>query len=67
MQNMSELIDVWGRKELANDLDVPKERVRGWRRHDTLPQKYWKRLLEKAPSRNIEISPDLLISLAARD
>ena len=67
MQNMAKLIDTWGRAELAKDLGVPKERVRGWRRHDVLPPKYWKRLLEKAPARNIKISPDLLIDIAARD
>ena len=67
MQNISDLIDVWGRAELAHDLGVPKERVRGWRRHDTLPQKYWKRLLKIAPDRNIDISPEMLIDLAERD
>ena len=67
MNSYTEIVNTWGVTEMAFDLGVPKERVRGWKRYDTLPPANWKRLLEKAPARNIKISPDLLIDIAARD
>ena len=67
MQDFREIVEAWGRKELASDLGVPKERARQWSRDNSIPQWYWRVLLEKAPKRNIEISPKLLIDLAARD
>lgn len=67
MESHSAIIVAWGRKLMAKDLRVPAERVRGWERQNSLPAGYWKSLLEKAPARNIAISPDLLIDLAAKD
>ena len=67
MQNFTEIVETWGRTELAADLNVPKERVRGWERFNTIPDEYWKKLLSKAPDRNIDISGDLLIELASRE
>ena len=52
---------------LADDAGVDIEAVRGWRKRDSIPAKYWRELLNKAPERNIRISPDLLIDLAARN
>ena len=52
---------------LASDAGVDVETVRGWRKRDSIPAKYWRELLDKAPKRNIRISPDLLIDLAARN
>ncbi len=66
MKSFTEIVKAWGRKNMASDLSVPKERVRGWERFDGIPDEYWQELLDKAPERNIEISPDLLIDLAAR-
>ena len=66
MKSHSEIVRAWGRDEMAADLDVPKERVRAWERFDCIPDKYWRELLNKAPERDISISPDLLIDLAAR-
>ena len=67
MKSMTELVVAWGRKELAGDLGVPVERVRAWERFNTIPDKHWRELLDKAPKRNIKISPELLIDLAARN
>jgi hypothetical protein len=67
MQTFSAIVKAWGRDTLAADLGVPKERVRAWERFDTIPDEYWKSILEKAPGRNIPLSPDLLIELAARE
>ena len=67
MQSFTEVVETWGRDVLAKDVGVPKERARQWSRDDSIPAWYWKTLLAKAPKRNIKISPDLLIDLAARD
>ena len=66
MHSFTEIVETWGRTELAIDLGVPKERARQWSRDNSIPQWYWKGLLSKAPERNIEISPEILIDLAAR-
>lgn len=67
MKSFADLVELWGRNELAGDLGVPKNRVRNWVRHDSIPDVYWRALLNKAPDRGIDISPDLLIDFAARD
>ncbi len=71
MDSFTEIVQTWGRANMASDLSVPgeqvpEERVRSWERFNTIPDKHWRRLLNKAPARNISISPDLLIDLAAR-
>ena len=67
MLDSREIITTWGRGRLAKDLDIPKERVRSWVRQNSIPVGYWQKLLNKAPERNIHISGDLLIDIAARD
>jgi len=67
MESHREIVRAWGRETLAADLNVPKERVRAWERFDSIPAGYWQKLLKRASERNICISADLLISLAARD
>ncbi len=67
MKSFAEIVKAWGRKNMASDLNIPKERVRGWERFDGIPDEYWQELLDKAPERNIEISPEILIDLAARN
>ena len=67
MQSHREIVRAWGREALAADLNIPKERVRAWERFGSIPAEYWQDLLSKAPDRNIEISPEILIRLAARD
>jgi len=67
MQSQSDIVRAWGREVLAADLGIPKERVRGWERFNTIPAEYWREILAKAPERHISISPDLLIDLAARN
>lgn len=49
------------------ELQRLKDRVRKWDQLDILPVEHWQTLLEIAPSRDIDISPELLIELAARD
>ena len=63
----TQIIKTWGRKEMAADLGVPVERVRGWERFNKFPPQHWRVALNKAQARNIPISSDLLIDLAARD
>ena len=67
MNSFTEIVESWGRSELAFDLKVPKERTRQWSRDNSIAAWYWKDLLSKAPERNIDISGDLLIDIAARD
>ena len=72
MDSFTEIVKAWGRAEMADDLStpserVPEERVRGWERFDNIPDKHWQELLKRAPERNICISADLLVNLAARD
>ena len=66
MRTNREIIRMWGRGQLAADLGIPKERVRGWERWDSLPASYWRELLNKDAERNIDISGDLLIDIAAK-
>lgn len=68
MKTFRDIISAWpGVDFLAVDIGVGVETVRGWWKRDSIPVKHWKRLLDKAPERNISISPDLLIDLAARN
>ena len=67
VNSFREIVETWGRRQMGLDLGVPKERARQWSRDDSITAKYWKRLLAKAPDRNIDVSPELLIDLAARD
>ncbi|KKK55593.1 hypothetical protein LCGC14_3073010 [marine sediment metagenome] len=67
MESFTEIVKTWGRADMAKDLGVTEERVRNWERLDSIPDDFFRRLLDKAPKRNIRISPDLLIDLAARN
>jgi len=67
MESFTEIVESWGRQQMATDLGIPKERARQWSRDDSITAKYWKDLLSKAPDRDIDISPETLIRLAARN
>lgn len=67
VNSFTEIVETWGRAELASAMGVPKERARQWSRDNSIPQRYWKRLLAEAVEREFPISPDLLIDLAAKD
>ena len=67
MESQREIVQTWGRQTLASDLGIPEERVRAWERFDSIPAGYWEEMLSKAPDRDIEISPEILIRLAARN
>lgn len=67
MNSFTEIVETWGRKEMVVDLGLSnKDQPRQWSRDDSITAKYWRRMLDAAPKRNIHISPDLLIDLAAR-
>ena len=66
MKNFTEIVETWGRTNMVADLGVPKDMPRQWSRDNSIPAWYWRRLLNKAAERNIAISPDTLIDLAAR-
>lgn len=76
VDSFSAIIEAWDRSGIspaqsqavmAADFNVPKERVRGWWRENSIPSEYWQEVVDKAPTRGIAISPELLIELAARD
>ena len=67
MESYREIVQTWGRQTLASDLNIPEERVRAWERFDSIPAGYWQNMLNKAPERNINISGDLLINIAAKN
>ena len=67
MESHREIVQTWGRQALASDLEIPEERVRAWERFDNIPAGYWQNMLNKAPDRNIDISPEILIRLAAKN
>jgi len=67
MRSNTEIVIKWGRALLAADLDIPEDRVRNWERSDSIPKEYMREMVEKAPERNIQISDELLIDLAARN
>lgn len=68
MNSFEQIINAWPSiGEFANDMGVNVETARGWRKRDSIPAKYWKRLLNKASQRNISISADILVDLAARN
>jgi len=64
----SELIEDWprGAAGLANDLDERAGTVRAWKRNNSIPSEHWEKLVALAPDRRRKISPELLLSLAAR-
>ena len=64
MDSFTNIVRSWGCEKLASDLGVPKERVRSWERFNTFPDEYWKLAVKLAPTRNIEISLDLLADIA---
>ena len=66
MQSNKEIIQAIGRRNIATELEIPEERVRGWERIDSLPAEYWKEILAMAPLYNVELSAALLIRIAAR-
>ena len=67
MESPRKIVQTWGRQTLASDLDIPEERVRAWERFNSIPAGYWEEMLNKAPGRDIDISPEILIRLAARN
>ena len=67
MESQREIVQTWGRQTLASDLNVPEERVRAWERFNSIPAGYWKEMLSKTPDRDIDITPETLIRLAARN
>lgn len=66
MNTYTEIVVAWGRQQLAEDLGVPPERVRGWERFDKIPSSNWRRMVDLAPTRGVNISPDLLLNIAAK-
>lgn len=64
MNSFTEIVETWGRRQMGIDIGVTKDRARDWSRCNSIPAKYWKRVLELAPSRNIELTPVLLVELA---
>ncbi len=66
MDDFFEIVEIWGRPEMSADLKIPKDMPRQWWRDNSIPAWYWRRMLDKAPERNIDISNDLLIDMAER-
>jgi len=67
MKDFTEIVETWGRTNMVDDLGLPKDMARQWSRDNSIPAWYWRELLSKAPGRNISLSPEILIDLAARN
>lgn len=66
MPRNKDIIEAIGRRNIAEALNIPEERVRGWERIDSLPAEYWKEILALAPLHNVELTAVMLIRIAAR-
>ena len=68
MKEFNDIAERWpSRAMFATDLGVKYTTARGWSQRDSIPSAYWRALINAGMRRNIEISPDLLIDLAAKD
>lgn len=65
MHSFTELIDTYGRARLAEDMEIPVNRVRNWQRHNNIPADYWRELIELANVRGIGIDAAGLVEWAA--
>jgi len=51
----SEIIAQWGKTAIfADEMNVPLERAKGWRKRNSIPADYWSRCIECAELRGIE-------------
>ncbi len=66
MKNAAEIINQWDSpREFADDIGSTSVNVRAMRRLNSIPDKYWKVLVEKASERGIDgISLEVLAELA---
>lgn len=68
MDSFVTIISAWpSRRDLAADLAVDEGLVKQWQRRDSIPARYWHRLVEAASERQISgIDEQVLTRLAAR-
>lgn len=66
--NHSEIIMNWpgGMRVFADDMGVLFNTARGWRARNSIPDKYWIDLVEKARERRVYVSPEELMRSAAQ-
>jgi len=65
--SFSEVIDLWPSiAELARDIGEPYETVRQWRLRDSVPSRAFVKITRAAARRDINVTGDDLIRLAAR-
>lgn len=59
----ADIIEAWpgGLQALAADMEVPYFRARQWKTRNSIPSKYWARLLDAAPSRRVYVTPEHLL------
>lgn len=49
-----QIIDRWGTlAQFARDVGVPYERAKQWRHRNSIPAKYWQRVIDSAQRREI--------------
>lgn len=67
-KTFSEIIELWPSPscpELAKDLKLENDTVYHWYHRNSIPAKNWKQIISAGKKRRIEISPSLLVELAA--
>lgn len=63
----SDIIKLWPTlAAFAADMGVKRHTARGWWRRDSIPDKYWADLIERARERRAYVSPEELIRAAAQ-
>lgn len=65
--NHSDIIKLWPTlADFAADMGVKRNTARGWKRRNSIPDKYWTDLVERARERRAYVSPDALMLAAAQ-
>ena len=65
--NHSDIIKLWPTlADFAADMGVKRNTARGWKRRNSIPDKYWTDLVEKARERRAYVSPEELMRSAAQ-
>jgi hypothetical protein len=69
MKEFREVVELWSSdREMAKDLEIdgvnPPEVVRGWHRTNSIPPRYWRRILERPIAKQAKLTPELLMEMA---
>lgn len=59
----SELIGLWGIAQFAGDIGVTYSTANAMKQRNSIPAKYWARVVEKAAKRDISCTADRLMQM----